>query len=184
MGRKERAELLKNIARRRVAREAARHPAEADSADLNAQADQSVESTVKPEIAPQQSIRNESVRANIAVEQAIARGDFDNLALAGKPLPNSGPNFDPDWWLKGLIQREQLSGLGPPALMLRKEDAELDALLDRQVSEKQIRELIEDFNRRVVEARRQLLGGPPVVTKTRDVETEIARWRQRRATRG
>ncbi len=37
-----------------------------------------------------------------------------------------------------------------------------------------------DFNRRVVEARRQLQGGPPVVTPTRDAEAEVAAWRDRR----
>ncbi|WP_175984925.1 hypothetical protein [Microbacterium tenebrionis] len=35
----------------------------------------------------------------------------------------------------------------------------------------------------MIEARRQLLGGPPVVTKTRDVDAEARRWRERRATR-
>ena len=62
----------------------------------------------------------------------------------------------------------------PAALQLRKDDAELDAQLDREAAEKQVREQLEDFNRRVVEARRQLQGGPPVVTPTRDVEAEVA----------
>ena len=43
-----------------------------------------------------------------------------------------------------------------------------------------VRQVLEDFNRRVVEARRQLLGGPPVVTRTRDVDAEIVRWQERR----
>lgn len=189
MGRKERAELLKNAARRRALRDAVRLPADAGSAGpRGAQPVGAKQEHAQPseeqEIVPRQSIRNESVRADIVVEQAIARGDFDNLALAGKPLPDSGNNLDPDWWIKGLIQREQLSGLGPPALMLRKEDAELNDVLDRRVSEKQVRELLQDFNQRVIEARRQLLGGPPVVTKTRDVEAEVTRWKQRRAARG
>ncbi|GAB3542381.1 hypothetical protein GCM10027403_35030 [Arthrobacter tecti] len=85
--------------------------------------------------------------------------------------------------MKGLIEREQLSGLAPAPFRLRKEDAELDAELDRQYSEAKVRETLEDFNRQVIEARRQLLGGPPVVTKTRDVEAELVRWRERRAVR-
>ena len=71
----------------------------------------------------------------------------------------------------------------PPALQLRKEDAELDALLDRETAEKDVREAVEDFNRRIVEARRQLQGGPPVVTPTRDVEAEVQRWQAARAER-
>jgi hypothetical protein len=43
--------------------------------------------------------------------------------------------------------------------------------------------LIADFNRRVVEARRQLQGGPPVVTPLRDAEAEVADWRARREER-
>ena len=76
--------------------------------------------------------------------------------------------------MKKLIERERITGVLPAALQLRKDDAELDAQLDREGSEKQVREQVEDFNRRVVEARRQLQGGPPVVTPTRDVDTEIA----------
>ena len=46
--------------------------------------------------------------------------------------------------------------------------------------EDDVREAVEDFNRRVIEARRQLLGGPPVVTPTRDVDAEVRAWRERR----
>jgi hypothetical protein len=49
--------------------------------------------------------------------------------------------------------------------------------------ESEVREAVEDFNRRVIEARRQLLGGPPVVTPTRDAEAEVRAWRDRRAAR-
>ncbi|GAA2067161.1 DUF1992 domain-containing protein [Leifsonia soli] len=115
-----------------------------------------------------------------AIQQAMRRGDFDNLPGAGKPLPGLTGTHDPDWWIRRKIEREQLTGLGPPALLLRTEDAELDAKLDRLASESSVREQLESFNRRVIEARRQLQGGPPVITRTRDVDEEIARWRQRR----
>lgn len=121
--------------------------------------------------------------ANSAIDAAMARGDFDNLAYAGKPIPGLGANPDPDWWIKGMLQREQVSGVGPPALMLRKEDAELDVKLDAEGSEVRVREILTDFNSRIVEARRQLAGGPPVITRLRDVESETAAWRERRAAR-
>ncbi|TQJ30833.1 DUF1992 domain-containing protein [Microbacterium sp. SLBN-146] len=118
-----------------------------------------------------------------AIQQAIRRGDFDDLPGAGKPIPNLGASHDPDWWIRRKIQQEQLTGLGPPAIMLRVESAELEERLDALSRESDVREHLDDFNRRVVEARRQLLGGPPVVTPTRDVDAEVAAWHERRATR-
>lgn len=123
-----------------------------------------------------------AAKADFEIRQATARGDFDNLKYAGKPIPGLGATLDPDWWVKGLIEREQLSGIAPAPFRLRKEDAELDRKLDQQYSEAKVRELLDDFNRQVIDARRQLLGGPPVVTRTRDVEQEIERWRERRET--
>lgn len=122
-------------------------------------------------------------RAEYLIRDAMAQGKFDNLKYAGKPIPGLGEAYDPDWWVKGLIQRENISGLGPKAILLRTEDAELDGRLDAQFTEKQVRDILADFNARVIDARRQLQGGPPVVTKTRDVDAEVARWHERRAAR-
>lgn len=118
-----------------------------------------------------------------AIQVAMRRGDFDDLPGAGKPLEGLGSHHDPDWWIRRKIEQEKLTGLGPPALMLRVEDREMDDRLDALSRESDVREVLEDFNRRVVEARRQLLGGPPVVTKTRDVDAEVASWHARRAAR-
>lgn len=126
----------------------------------------------RPQLSPEQQI-----------EAAIRRGDFDDLPLAGKPLPHLGTSYDPSWWIKRLIEREQISGVLPPALALRREDAELDTYLDTTGSEERAREILEDFNRRVIEARRQLQGGPPVITALREVDAEIEAWRERRRVR-
>lgn len=124
---------------------------------------------------------DDAARADYLVRDAMARGEFDNLKYAGKPIPGLGDGHDPDWWIKGLMQRENVTGLGPKAILLRTEDAGLDARLDTRWSEKQVREIVEDFNARVIDARRQLEGGPPVVTRTRDVGQEVLRWRERKA---
>jgi hypothetical protein len=115
-----------------------------------------------------------------ALQQAMRRGDFDDLPGAGKPLPDLGGRHDPDWWIRRKIQTEQLSGLGPPALTLRVEDAQMRQSLDALGSAEAVRDAVEDFNRRVIEARRQLLGGPPVVTGLRDVDAEVTGWHERR----
>lgn len=118
-----------------------------------------------------------------AIQQAIRRGEFDDLPGAGKPLPDLGSSHDPDWWIRRKIETEKLTGLGPPALTLRVEHAELAERLDAIAREPEVREAVEDFNRRVIEARRQLLGGPPVVTPTVDVDAEVAAWAARRRAR-
>ena len=122
--------------------------------------------------------------ARTAIDVAVARGDFDDLPLAGKPLPGlAGDTVDPDWWIRGLIEREGLTGLAPPALALRTEHAEFDDTLDALGTETAVRAHVDDYNRRIVEARRQLTGGPPVVTPVREVDDEVRRWHERRDAR-
>jgi hypothetical protein len=118
-----------------------------------------------------------------AIQVAIRRGDFDDLPGAGKPLAGLGTHHDPDWWIRRKIEQENLTGLGPPAILLRTENRELDDQLDLLGREVDVREVLEDFNRRVIEARRQLQGGPPVVTEPRDIDAEVAAWAERRAAR-
>jgi hypothetical protein len=128
-------------------------------------------------------IQHQARWVDLQIQQAMERGAFDNLPGAGKPLGDLGSPYDRDWWLKKLIEREQITGVLPAALQLRKDDATLEAELDRETAESVVRKLVEEFNRRIIEARRQLQGGPPVVTKTRDVDAEVQRWRERRAAR-
>ena len=116
------------------------------------------------------------------IRQAVQRGDFEDLPGYGKPIEGLGTQHDPDWWLKQLVQREQISVL-PPALQIRKDDDELDALLDRIAVEAEVRRVVEEFNERVRRARIQPLGGPPMITQERDVDAEIAAWEARRADR-
>jgi DnaJ homologue, subfamily C, member 28, conserved domain len=132
--------------------------------------------------APAQRMEQQALWVDLQVRRAMERGDFDNLPGAGKPL-KLPDRHDPDWWVKQLIEREKITAVLPPALGLRKEDAELDAVLDKEPTEDAVRATVKDFNRRVVEARRQLQGGPPVVTPTRDVEHEVTAWRERRDAR-
>jgi hypothetical protein len=132
--------------------------------------------------APQERIRNQTRWVDLQVQEAMRRGEFDDLPGAGKPL-DLPDKHDPDWWVKQLIEREKITGIAPPAIGLRKEDAELDAVLDREATADGVRRVVTDFNARIVEARRQLTGGPPVVTPTRDVEAEVTAWQQRRTAR-
>lgn len=163
------------------ARRAAQYQVDREvAADAAAGEDDADEPTA---VRPRQRMDDRALWVDTVVDQAIRRGEFDDLPLAGKPIPGLGGTHDPDWWLKNLVEREQITGV-LPAAQLRRDDAELDETLDREPEEARVRTIVEEFNARVVDARRQLLGGPPVVTPTRDVEREVARWRERRRARG
>jgi len=120
---------------------------------------------------------------DLQIQQAMARGEFDDLPGAGKPIRDLGSSHDPDWWLKQLIERERITGVLPPALQLRKDDAELDGRLDDLNVEADVRREVEEFNQRVLKARYTPVDGPPLITQTRDVDSEVASWRARRASR-
>ena len=167
-----------NAARYRVARAAA-EDAPAETAEKGRR-DGAVAAEASPSAAPARTAHERALYVDTAIQQAIRRGEFDDLPGAGKPLEGLGDHHDPDWWIRRKIHSEQLTGLGPPALMLRGEHAEFTDRVDALTRESEVREYVDDFNRRVIEARRQLQGGPPVVTPTRDAETEVVAWRERR----
>lgn len=127
-------------------------------------------------------IAQQATWVDLQVRQAMERGEFDDLPGQGKPIEDLGVEHDPDWWVKKLVEREKIALL-PPAIALRKEDAELEARLDAITVEREVRRELEDFNRRIVENRRQLQGGPPVITPERDVDAEVAAWTARRTAR-
>jgi len=164
-GKKEPSDSRLNVARYQVDRLAA------ESGDTEA------------ENAGQPSMEQHAQYVEIQIQQAMRRGDFDDLPGAGKPLRNLDQVHDPDWWIRQKIENERITGLAPPALTLRTESEGLEARIDAMYSETAVRELLGEFNTRVIEARRQLKGGPPVVTPTRDVEAEIDGWRARRTAR-
>ena len=122
---------------------------------------------------------------DLQVRQAMERGEFDNLPGAGKPIEGLGGQHDPDWWIKKLVERENIALL-PPALALRTEDAELDRRLDAIHAESEVRRELEDFNARVRTAMYTPPtgpSGPPLITRQRDVDAEVASWRERRTAR-
>jgi hypothetical protein len=127
-------------------------------------------------------IEQQHTWVDLQIRQAMARGEFDDLPGAGKPIADLGSQHDPDWWLKRMIKREQVSVL-PPSLQLRKEDAELDERLDKLSVESEVRREVEEFNARVLRARYTPVDGPPLITQPRDVDATVAAWRERRNAR-
>jgi hypothetical protein len=128
-------------------------------------------------------VQHQTRWVDLQIQQAMERGDFDDLPGFGKPIAGLGHDHDPDWWVKKLVEREQITGVLPPALQVRKDDAELDDRLDRISAEQEVRREVEEFNARVRKAMYQPLGGPPMITRQRDIEVEVEAWRARRAER-
>jgi hypothetical protein len=121
-----------------------------------------------------------------AIREAQERGDFDDLPGAGKPLDLRDTN-DPDWWIKRYAARENLDlgGALPGALALRKEAAGYPESLADVSREEHVREIIEDYNKRVLADRlRPAVGNlPPLLAKTLDVDDMVQQWRELRASR-
>lgn len=110
------------------------------------------------------------------IREAQERGDFDDLPGLGKPLPDRGELYDEDWWLKDLIRRENLTGLAPGTLKLRKEAEDISEAAAAKKTESAVRELVADLNERILRARQGLVDGPPVVIETVDVAEVVRAW--------
>lgn len=120
-----------------------------------------------------------------SIQQAQRRGAFDDLPGAGKPLREVDTRTDPDWWVKSLIEREQLdlSDAMPGVMQLRREKAGFPESLLHLPDEAAVRAHLEDFNERVLADRRRPHGGaqsPPVVGRV-DVEEMLSVWGSLRA---
>jgi len=118
--------------------------------------------------------------ADRLIREAQERGEFDNLKGAGKPLPGLKGPPDPNWWVKGLIEREGIKPPLPPAMALRKEVAELAETVAPLREESAVREVAEDLKARILDLRRRPAGGPPVFVAGVDVGQVVAEWRRRR----
>ena len=113
------------------------------------------------------------------VREAQERGEFDDLPGAGRPIPGVAKH-DPNWWVKGLIEREKISAPLPPGLALRREVEQLPTTLADVRDEALARELVEDLNRRILDLRRRPPEGLPVIVPVVDVEAALERWRASR----
>lgn len=127
------------------------------------------------------SLEDRNAIVESALDEAIRRGDFDDLPGLGRPLSGLHNSEDPDWWIKQKMEREDMSGVAPAAFQLRKESAVLEDTLDAFTREADVRDYLAGFNARVRAAVMDLREGPPVFTPPRDVEKEIAAWRERRS---
>jgi hypothetical protein len=114
------------------------------------------------------------------IREAQERGEFDNLPGAGRPLRGIGDEYDENWWIRDLVRRENITGVVPASLALRKEAEDLMETVATKKTESSVRKLVTDLNERILRARRGLIDGPPVVLPTFDVDDVVRAWRDGR----
>src|SRR5438309_6610428 len=92
------------------------------------------------------------------IRQAREDGAFDNLEGAGKPLPDLDQGYDPDWWVKKLIQREKVSVLPPALELLRKVEGEMARIWTSR-AEAEVRARVAALNAGIARADARICGG-------------------------
>jgi hypothetical protein len=115
------------------------------------------------------------------IREAQKAGKFDNLAGAGKPLPDIDRRWTTDDWIVQLAKRENLDVLAmlPASLALPKELEDLPDRLAKERSESRVVKIVEDLNRRIREEHRRPQSGPPLRARPVDVERVVEAWRER-----
>jgi len=114
------------------------------------------------------------------IREAQERGEFDDLPGAGKPLPGHGEEYDEDWWVKDLVRREQITGVLPASLMLRREVEDHARVVAAKRTEAAVRAYVAELNERIVRAQRGHVDGPPVFLPILDADDVVEQWRQDR----
>jgi hypothetical protein len=112
------------------------------------------------------------------ISQGVRRGDFDDLPLAGKPLPRRSPDETVYDWVIEKARKENLDvfGMLPPGLALRKEREDLPRRAAALPSEAAVRALVEDFNDRVRLFWRRPQDPPVVPVGLADTDALVADW--------
>jgi hypothetical protein len=117
------------------------------------------------------------------ISQAMARGDFEHLTGAGKPIPRLEREETAYDWALAKARREGVdtAAMLPPGLALRRERDELPARAARLTSEEEVRALAEDYNARVQAFwRRPQESRWSPVPGLADVEALVTQWRSTR----
>lgn len=112
------------------------------------------------------------------IRMAQERGEMDNLPGAGKPLPKR-PGGALEWVAQKLREENHdTSVLLPPSLALPKEVAALPARLAKVRKEQEVRDIVADLNKRIMDVHRRPQVGPPLRLGPLDVDEVIREWRE------
>ncbi|WP_298803638.1 DUF1992 domain-containing protein [uncultured Pseudokineococcus sp.] len=119
-------------------------------------------------------------RVEQQIREAQARGSFSGLRGEGRPIPDLHRQRTSYQWVLDWAEREgaDLSAAMPVGLALRRERAELRAAVPGMRSEREVRELVADFNGRLRDAYLRPASGPPVAVGPLDLQVQLDRWRE------
>lgn len=112
-----------------------------------------------------------------SIVEGMARGEFDRLPGAGKPIEGLDGPHDELWWVKDKLRREELATL-PPSLAVRRDRDQLLEALPTFRTEAAVRAAVEELNERIRRLNRYgSPSGPPTTLMAQDVDAIVARWR-------
>jgi Domain of unknown function (DUF1992) len=114
------------------------------------------------------------------IREATERGEFDNLPGAGKPIEDLDKPHDELWWIRQKLRREDFAYL-PPTIALRRAAEDALAAAAQAASEDEVRRIVADINRRIMDGNRKAASGPPLNLAPFDADRVVRDWRRRRA---
>jgi hypothetical protein len=112
------------------------------------------------------------------IRRAREESAFDRLSGVGKPLPDLGDSYDPDWWVKQLLRRERVSVLPPALELLRKTELELSRIWQVR-DEREVRARVTALNAEIAKINATAGEGPPTRLAPLDVDALVLEWRSR-----
>ncbi len=116
------------------------------------------------------------------IKQAQAGASSTNLRRCRASRSRSWPiRTTPDWWVKDFIRREKIEAdvLLPPIVQLRKEKARSREKVATMRTETEVRDYLEDLNKRILLQIRDATGVVIPVGKT-DEDAVLREWREDR----
>lgn len=108
---------------------------------------------------------------------AQERGELDNLPGAGKPLPKrQGGTLE--WVIQKLRdENHDTTVLLPPSLAIPKEVAALPERLAKIRTEQEVRDIVKDINKRILDVHRKPPEGPPLRMGPLNADKIVEDWR-------
>src|SRR6516162_9795810 len=110
------------------------------------------------------------------IHEAQERGEFDNLASRGRPLPGIDDARADLWWVKKFVRREGLSTT-PPTLAIRKARADLLDQVAGYRSENELRAAVLELNARIRAVNGKACSGPPSTVMPLDPDRVVDGWK-------